>query len=409
MMVAARFDTQLADDLAAMEGESVRTALGFNGGKSNQWERPIPLDTPTLPSLPADTFPVAIQNMINAVAAETETARELATAMALGTLAAACQGKVEVSAKSGYREPLNLWTVAPLPSGERKTATLHRITAPLVKWERERAEEMKPAIARTFSERETGLAQIQNLGTRAARLEPGSAEFARAASRIADLESRLPEILRARRVWSQDITSERLGSLMADHGERMAIISDEGGIYANLAGRYSRGIPNLDIFLQAHAGAPHRVDRGNRPPVLMEHPALTMVLSPQPEVLHGLAENSDFRGRGLLARFIYLLPASALGYRNGDGPPVPESVSTAYESCISGLLNIEADSPLVIELSPEALAEWREYSAAVERDMRPDGRFEHMRDWAGKLPGMAARVGVCCIAPSTDLPWRLQS
>jgi hypothetical protein len=190
------------------------------------------------------------------------------------------------------------------------------------------------------------------------------------------------------------VTPERLGVLMADNNERMAIISDEGGIFEIMAGRYSRGIPNLDVFLQAHAGAPHRVDRGNRPPVLMQHPALTMVLSPQPEVLHGLAANQDFRGRGLLARFTYLLAASTLGYRNGEPPLVPESVSIAYEACIRRLLSIAPpeSGPFVIELSEEARAEWRKYFSAVERDMRPDGRFEHMRDWAGKLPGMAARV-----------------
>ena len=203
----------------------------------------------------------------------------------------------------------------------------------------------------------------------------------------------MPEIIRAPQTWAQDVTPERLGVLMADNRERMAIISDEGGIFSIIAGRYSRGVPNLDLFLQAHAGAKHRVDRGNRPPVDMERPALTMVLSPQPEILHGLASNPDFRGRGLNARFIYLLAASTLGYRNGDGPPVPESISIAYESCIWGLLNIEpVNGPLTIELSPEAFAEWREYSASVEKDLRPGGRFEFMKDWAGKLPGMAARV-----------------
>jgi hypothetical protein len=215
-----------------------------------------------------------------------------------------------------------------------------------------------------------------------------------ASRKIADLEVTLKEVLHTPQVWAMDVTPERLGVLMADNHERMAIISDEGGIFEILAGRYSRGVPNLDLFLQAHAGAPHRVDRGSRPPVLMQHPALTMVLSPQPTVLHGLATNRDFRGRGLLARFTYLLGASTLGYRNGEPPPVPESASIAYEACIRQLLSIEQpqDGPLIIELSDEARAEWHEYFGAVERDMRPDRRFEHTRDWAGKLPGMAARI-----------------
>jgi hypothetical protein len=332
--------------------------------------------------------------MIDATAAETETPRELAVGMALGTLAAACQGKIVVRVKRGYSEPVNLWPITPLYSGERKTAVQQRMTRPLAQWEREQVKEKKAEIARALSERETALAQIQAMRAKAARLEPGSGDFADASRKIADLEVTLKEAPRAPQVWAQDVTPERLGVVMADNNERMAIISDEGGIFEILAGRYSRGIPNLDLFLQAHAGAPHRVDRGNRPPVLMQHPALTMVLSPQPEVLHGLAANRDFRGRGLLARFTYLLAASTLGYRNGEPPSAPESVLIAYEACIRRLLSIEPpkDDPFVIELSEEARAEWREYFGAVERDMRPDGRFEHVRDWAGKLPGMAARV-----------------
>jgi hypothetical protein len=406
-------DPQFDADIAAISGPTVREALGLNGFTPEEadWQAPISLDMPSLPTVPTDTFPPAIGDMIEAVAAETETPQELAVGMALGTLAAACQGKIVVSIKPGYIEPLNAWPIAPLHSGARKTAVLQRMTRPLVQWEREQAGQMKAEIARGLSERETALAQIQTMRTRAARLEPGSADFVDASSRIANLEVALREVPRAPQVWCQDVTPERLGVLMFDNHERMAIISDEGGIFEILAGRYSRGVPNLDLFLQAHAGAPHRVDRGSRPPVLMQCPALTMVLSPQPEVLHGLMAQPGFRGRGLLARFTYLIGASTLGYRNGEAPPVPDDVTLAYESCIQQLLNIEApdSGPITIELSEAARAEWREYSGAVEKSMRPDGRFEAMKDWAGKLPGMAVRIAglLHCAEHAKDMTAKL--
>lgn len=376
-----------------------KTSNDSNGTEGQQdadaeWSEPIPLDIPLLPTVPADTFPPAIANMTEETAAATETPCELAFGMALGVLAAACQRKFEVRVKPGYIEPLSLWPIAPLNSGERKTAVLRRMTLPLTEWERAQASKMKAEIAKAMSERETALAQIQAMRTKAARLEPGSADFAHASEEIAELEVNLKEVPRAPRIWAQDVTPEKLGALMADHGEQMTIVSDEGGIIEIMAGRYSRGIPNLDIFLQGHAGAPHRVDRANRPPVLMQHPALSMALSPQPEVLHGLAANRDFRGRGLLARFVYLFGVSTLGYRTGEPPCVGESAAPAYEACVQRLLSIkppESDA-LIIELSDEARAEWHAYFAAVEKDLRPGGRFEHMRDWAGKLPGMAARV-----------------
>ena len=60
---------------------------------------------------------------------------------------------------------------------------------------------------------------------------------------------------------------------MAANNERMSILSDESGIFDILAGRYSNGVPNLDLFLQGHAGSPVKVNRGSRPPIAMESPA----------------------------------------------------------------------------------------------------------------------------------------
>lgn len=45
-----------------------------------------------------------------------------------------------------------------------------------------------------------------------------------------------------------------------------------------------------------------------------------------------------------------------------------------------------------ITLSDEARQELREFAAVVEHDLRDGERFEHIRDWAGKLPGAAARI-----------------
>ena len=108
---------------------------------------------------------------------------------------------------------------------------------------------------------------------------------------------------------------------MAEQGEKAAALSSEGGIFDIMGGRYSRGMPNLDIFLQGHAGDAVRVERRSREPVYMDEPALTMGLSPQPEILRGLVDKPGFRGRGLLARFLYLIPKSTLGYRTLEQHP----------------------------------------------------------------------------------------
>jgi hypothetical protein len=186
---------------------------------------------------------------------------------------------------------------------------------------------------------------------------------------------------------------------MAEQGERIALLSDEGGIFDMLAGRYSKGIPNLDLFLQAHAGASVRVDRGSRPPVMLRNPALTVAISPQPDVLESLADKPGFRGRGLLARFLYGLPLSPLGFRELKPTPSSSAVEEAYCKGIERLLRLappmdEAGNwqPWQLTFSPQAYQAWKTFQRSVEILMREGGKLYYLKDWASKLPGAAARV-----------------
>lgn len=186
---------------------------------------------------------------------------------------------------------------------------------------------------------------------------------------------------------------------MADHGECMAWLSSEGGIFDLLQGRYSNGILNLDLILKTHSGDGERVERSGRPAVFLDYPRLSIGLSPQPDVLRGLAAKPGFRGRGLLGRFLYLLPPSPLGYRALKSNPVPSGVRDAYAAGLRAMLDWETatdehgkERPHLLRLSDEAYAEWHDFQKAIEVQMRPGNDLEHFTDWAGKAPGAAARL-----------------
>jgi hypothetical protein len=188
--------------------------------------------------------------------------------------------------------------------------------------------------------------------------------------------------------------------MLATHGEKMAILSDEGGIFDILAGRYSSGAPNLDLFLQSHSGSSVRVDRGCRPSVFLNHPLLTIGLSPQPDVLRTMSAKPGFRGRGLLARFLYALPKSKMGYRDLEPREVPTQIAERYAAGLRALLAMQQnyDSsqekyfPHTLMFDSAAYLVWKEHQRRVEVDLRDSGRFAGMTDWAGKLPGTTARL-----------------
>lgn len=361
------------------------------------WQAPIPLEAAPLPAWPMDVFPESVSNFVSGLAEATETPVELPALFTLAAISTAAQGKYQVWVKPGYFEPVHVWPCPALVPGSRKSAVKDAVAAPLVKWEREQRAAMEPEIKQAESDYKTLSERIAALRKMAAKAK--AADFDRLKSEIAELEAQLPDIPRPPQLWTDDVTPERLGTLMADNGERMAILSDEAGIFEQMAGRYSGGIPNLDVFLQGHAGSAVRVDRGNRPSVFLQRPALTIGISPQPDVLRGLTAKPGFRGRGLLARFLYALPKSTLGHRTGDTRPLSEDLKLRWEGRLTAILNREPATdkngepcPHTLKLSAEAFAAWMGFWRTVEADMGAGGRFEHCTDWAGKFPGAVARI-----------------
>jgi len=274
--------------------------------------------------------------------------------------------------------------------------------------------EMDPIIKEAKSRQKNQESRLKSLRARYGKAKHD--ELSEIENEILKLEGELEEVPVIPKVWVQDITPEHLGTQMSAYDERMALLSAEGGIFDIIGGRYSNGVPNLDIFLQSHSGDPIRVDRGSRESVYLEHPALSMVLSPQPDVLKSIADAPGFRGKGLLARFLYLLPKSRLGYRKLETEPVPQQIRDRYEAIIHHLLNLEPTKnerggilPYALHLSLPAYNEWLEFSKVVEKDLREGGRFETITDWAGKLPGAAIRIaGLLHCVEHPSQPWSCQ-
>ncbi len=356
----------------------------------NSWQAPIPLGVLKIPMFSDSIFPEKIQTFINELSVATETPIELASMAVLSILSTAVQGKYKVEVKPDYQEPLNIWACVALPPGSRKSAVLSAITVPLIEWEKKKRLELEPEINKIISENKSLEARIKELRRQASSSKENYHSFN---EEIVMLESKILEVPVFPQLYTTDITPENLGTMMASNKERMAVLSDEAGIFDILEGRYSGGIPNLDIFLQGHAGSSVRVNRGSRPPVFLERPFLTLGLTPQPDVLRGLTKNPAFRGRGLLGRFLYAIPVSNLGSRNLSAKNMSKEVKEGFYEVISLILNQqEVKVPLILKLSEEAYKDWRSYALVIEVKMADDGPFVHIRDWSSKLAGAIARI-----------------
>jgi hypothetical protein len=355
---------------------------------SDAWAEPIPFGSFNPDDISPQCFPAWLGEMVSAVALNTETPVALAGLLSLSVTGSCVSGKAEVWPEQGYREPLNLFTCPAMESGTRKTGAMTALSLPLIEWEREAAKLIAPERKRATSERRTLEVRIEKLRGKAAD------DLAAVMREIQELEARLPVIPVVPRIFTADCTQERLASLMFEQGGRMAIFSDEGGPFDLLAGRYSKGVPNLDLWLQGHAGSPVRVDRADatKPPIIIDRPCLTVGISPQPDVLASLRDKPEFRGRGLIARFLFGLPTSPLGYRNLLPNPIPAGVESQYRSKIHQLIEFQPEAPLRLSLTPGAYREWKDFQRAIELQFRDGGKLQNMKDWGSKLPGAAARI-----------------
>ncbi len=359
-------------------------------GNTQAWLEPIPFTTPAPDPIPARCIPAWLGAMVDATAQSTETPIDLGALIAIAVASSCVAGKAVISPEHGYSEPLNLFTCPAMESGNRKTGVFTVLLAPVMEYERERIEQAEPERKRLASERRTTEARIERLRKKAASAPDPSLP----AREIQELEANLPVVPPVFRIHADDCTPERLASLMAEQGDRMAVFSDEGGVFDLLSGRYSKGVPNIDLWLKGHSVSPVRVDRAdpNRAPILMDRPHLTVGISPQPDVLESLRDKPGFRGRGLLARFLYGLPKSPLGHRKLEPRAIPDEVERQYRIGVRQLLEFAPKDAIQLQLTQSAYREWKEFQRAIEVQFRDGGMLEDLKDWGSKLPGAALRL-----------------
>lgn len=375
------------------------------------WDVPVPLTgvNTAPPPFPVDVFPRWLGDMVTGVARFTATDPAMAGTLAVAVLSACAGGRLEVEPVAGWREPVNIFAAVIAGPGERKSPVHRAMTAPLFAAQSTLADAMRPRIAEAAALRDIADRQAEQAKTAAAKAtDPHKRDDAAAEAVAAAIAAEAITVPGLPRLIVDDATPEALIGLMAANGGRMAIISDEGGIFDTLAGRYS-GAPNLDPYLKGHAGQPMSNERQTREGASIDKPALTVCVMAQPVVLRQFGGNAGLAGRGLPARFLFALPASMAGYRPVDTPPVPEQVTAGYRHRVHDLAATFAEwtDPAVVVLTDDARQVRRAAAEQVEAELRPGGSLHDMREWGNKLSGATLRLaGLLHVAHHPADAWR---
>lgn len=409
--------TQCKPPLSTDEVARISKSVFRYSPPADEWPGLVEFNEYNLPPFPLHALPPILAEWSHAEAEATQTPVDLSALLALATIAVACQRKFGLEIKPGYTEPLNIYLLIALDPGSRKSAVFRDVMKPIYEYEQRVALTLKDKITASQNEYLIVKRRVKLAQEEAAKASPEElAEKRNIANEFAvQLSNMRP--LAAPRYVVDDATTEKLVSLLCEHDERIAMLSADSDIFLVMAGRYSaKGEPNFGIYLKAHIGDSHRVDRVHGPSASLEQPALTLALTVQLSVLQDLTKTPQFAGRGLLARFWYALPISRIGNRRVKTAPVSPFLKDQFEHVVTRLLDVPPDRDerhktltRYLQFAPDTLEVFEYYASTIEPKLSKYGELNDITSWASKVVGSVARLtGLLHLAEHhNDLePWR---
>jgi replicative DNA helicase len=378
------------------EGEEVLT--------DPEWGELSSLSSHILPMFPTEILPAWAGNYIRAIADNTQTPADVGAMLWLAIAGACLAKRCRVYPKEGWREPVNLFTVTALPPASRKSAVFAAISEPYTNFEKDSNENTKIGRRLVESKQKALAKQIEKAENEYANCETPETT-AIAEEKIRQLYTTLESLplSKSTQLVADDVTPEKLVSLLSEFG-RIAILSDEAGIFGILSGRYSANV-NLDPYLKGHSGGVLKVDRVGREDEVVYDPALTLGLSVQPGALEGLTKTRSLDDRGLLARFLYAYPEDNMGVRRYVTDPIPHNTRLDYAASVGIMAAIQrTDEGKEYDLTfdAEAQAYFDDKAQQIEYRLGKGSDLHGIKNWAGKLHGQIARIAAI-LHVSSDL------
>lgn len=395
----------MGEDFSAIE-QALRQARQVGDG----WDIPLPLGYGYQggPVFPAHRLPAWLNSYCVELAEELQVPIDLPAMLALSVLGAAAGGRAVAEVRVNWREPLNLYTAVAMPPGARKTPVFMRMIRPLEDAEDAQADAARPDVteARVRFASAKALADKAELDVARASQDAREEAVHYAATMRQIAEAIVVPVMP--RLLADDATPETLTSLLHEQGGRLALFSDEGDVFNMMAGRYSTSGPNLAVYLKGHVGSPIRVDRKTRDSEVVKRPALTLGLTIQPDMLKAISTIPGARGRGLLGRFLWSVPASNIGGRETRSKAMSEACEKRYIDDVTLLVMSLRDwtDPAVLVFTPGATEAVYDYMDVLEKRMAPRADLGHIADWVSKLAGHMVRVaGLLHLASNVGGSW----
>jgi replicative DNA helicase len=352
------------------------------------WPEPIPIseaEAGTLAEFPLESLPEWMQPFVVDVALDLQAKNDLPGVLGIIALSVASLGRREVVISTRWQEPLNIYCAVAMPPSSGKSPAFKKMFAPLYRYEKDQATDDAARVAHVDQKR-----RIIEKAMKRAEEKGDTTEAMRYLDDLMNTPAVVPF-----RLTIDDATPEAVVDKLAQHGERLAVLSTEGGLFDIIAGRYSDKGANLDVYLKSWSADPITVDRIGRGTTVLGRPIMTIGLTVQPAVIEAIGRNPEMVGKGLSARFMYSVPPSNVGLRDmrheleGD-----TGARDLYERHLLELARRELDreNPAPIIIDRDAVDMFHNWRQEFEYKRGPGGALEVISEWTAKLESTVARV-----------------
>jgi replicative DNA helicase len=380
---------------------------------AHEWpDRPTPPIAPKPDKLPVHVFPDVLKEHIQSVAGAIEVPADLPALLSLVACSAGLSGKVKAYIDNRWPEVwCAFYGIGILDSGDRKSTTFTAMMDPIFGWLQDEQQRVMPDYLKAQDEVDVlqkGLDREKN------KAQPDMSLIERIRKDLTAAKAAVPY---KPDWWRDDVTHERLVSLMAENEGRAAILSPEGGPLRNIDGKYSDGVAALEAIKKGFDGEKISTGRQGSEDQLVDRAALTLGLCIQPSVLETLKNQRTLLGEGVWARNAFVYPESRAGYRDHrNAPGLDTGAEASYRSLVRDMCDFDGERnsdgglvPKEIAFTKEALELLYDFMAEYEREKRPGGRLRPILSWGEKAHGLVVRIAMLFaladrIAKKSDRP-----
>lgn len=324
-------------------------------------------------------------------AREHQVSREMAMMCALGAIATACQGLVDVEMPTGHRVPTSLMLLTIAESGERKTVTQNYFFEAITNLNDVAHRTNEAALLQQKVDHQLWITQKKYLERAFNKCATQGDEAATHAAleAVAEHLRAEPQPVRSGKFLYEDTTPQALVQMLYENIPHGCLLTSEASSIFS-----GKALGELDKLNTLWDGGSVKVDRISRDSFVLQNARLTLSLMAQPNVINRFMSKrgEEARGTGFLARFLVVKPRTMAGHRTNQKLS-KLSRKKAFNTRIQELLTSESSSERqVLQFSEQAKDFWFMCNQYLEKQMQENGLYYYLKDHASKLLENTSRL-----------------